>query len=257
MTTSISFASQKGGVGKTTSAVNLSAALAIGGYSVLLIDLDPQGSIRPSFGLEEQVPLGTREIFLTPEIELDAVVQDQLYENLDFILSDISPLTNEQEIMSVAANYTHLLRWTKREVSGKYDFVIIDSPAAMNPLTVNALVASDLIIVPLQCEALAIKSLKRFLITFKELHQRVSNQLKVAGVLMTMYDRKIPMHRALCKQVYAALQESVFQTIIPKCPEIIESSALGQTILNQNLNSIGATAYVRLVNELLDRYDLR
>ncbi len=257
MTTVISFASQKGGVGKTTSSVNLSAALAIGGYRVLMIDLDPQGSVRASFGYVDQVLYGTRELYLNPDAELDDVYTETNHENLDFIFSNITPLTDEQSVLEVAGDRNFLQNWIAREVEGEYDFVVIDAPPSTGALSLNALVAADLIVSPLQCEALAIKSLRRFLQTFKQLQMHVTPNIRIAGILLTMYDKSLPMHRMICKQVYKALSDSVFKTIIPKCPNILEASALGQAVLNQNMKAIGSTAYVRFSNELLDRFSLR
>ena len=125
-------------------------------------------------------------------------------------------------------------------------------------MAVNAIYCSDLIVLPLQCESLAIKSLKRFLISFTELQQRLSGKnLKLAGILLTMYDRDIEVHRKVSQQVYKALSDSIFETIIPRNEAIIEASALGKSVITYQLNSIGATAYIRLMNELVDKFSLR
>lgn len=256
MPTTIVFASEKGGVGKTTSAVNLAMAFAIGGYRVLLIDMDPQGSVRFSFGLKGPVRLGTRELLAdgaTPLAALRVPARDQ---RLDYILSNIDTPQQERAIEEAVRDSTTLRRRLARD-AGEYDFIILDAPAATGVLALNAITAADLVVLPLQCESLAIKSLKRFLVAFKEVQSQYNPDLRIAGILLTMYDKGIEVHRRICRQMYETLYESVFTTIIPKTREITEASALGQSVITYNINSVGATAYVRLAKELLDRFGLR
>ena len=142
--------------------------------------------------------------------------------------------------------------------SSDYDFVIIDAPASTNNMAINAIYCSDLIVLPLQCESLAIKSLKRFLMAFNELQNSLTDkELRIAGILLTMYDREIEIHRKVSQQVYRALSDSIFETIIPRNEAIIEASALGKSVITHKLDSIGATAYIRLMNELVDKFSLR
>lgn len=252
----ISFVSQKGGVGKTTSAVNLSVAFAFGGYKVLLIDLDPQSSVRYSFGLED-VKMGTRELILAPNTPLkDLILHTKVHGNLDFIVSNITNLSEEKDVFDVLSNYSFLsdlLR--KRKLD--YDYVIIDAPSSTNNLAINALVAADLIVLPLQCENLAIKSLKRFLVSFHELQTIVGEKdLRLAGILLTRFNSKNEVHQRIASQLYHSLSEAVFQSIIPEVDEIVEASALGQPVLVYKLQSIGSTAYIRLMKELMAKFDL-
>lgn len=257
MSTIISFVSQKGGVGKTTSAVNLATAFAFGGYSVLLIDLDPQGSIRFSMGVKKAVKLGTKDIFLNPETPLRNLLFQTEQEQLSFIFSNITSLKIERSVDKVAQNASFLNDRIRNEGEG-YDFIIIDAPASTSPLAISAIYASDLIILPLQCESLAIKSLKRFLISFNELQRALpQKELRVAGILLTMFDRNVEVHRRVSQQVYQALSDSVFETIIPRDDAIVEASALGKSVINYQLSSIGATAYIRLMDELVDKFSLR
>jgi len=257
MTATISFVSQKGGVGKTTSAVNLATAFAFGGYSVLLVDLDPQSSIRFSIGIKNTIPVGTKEMFLNEGIPVSDLVQKTDQENLSFIFSNIETLESERAVYKAGAD-PDLLKDRIDKLSHNYDFVVIDAPSSTNDMAINAMCASDLIIMPLQCENLAIKSLKRFLYSFHELQSRITNrELRLAGILLTMYDRKIELHRRVGQQIYRALSDSVFDTIIPRNEAIIEASALGKSVITYQLNSIGATAYIRLMNELVDKFSLR
>ncbi|MDH5561467.1 MAG: ParA family protein [Deltaproteobacteria bacterium] len=257
MSTIITFVSQKGGVGKTTSAINLATALAFGGYTSLLIDLDPQGSIRFSMGVKNAVTQGTREIFLSPETALSQLTQTTEQENLSFIFANIDSLADEKTINEVAKDGHFLFDRLQKEATD-YDFVVIDAPASTNNMAVNAIYASDLIILPLQCESLAVKSLKRFLRVFNELQKKNDKRtLKLAGILLTMFDRNISIHRKVSKQIYKSLTDSVFETIIPRDKAIVEASALGKSVINYNLNSIGAIAHIRLMNELVDKFNLR
>ncbi|MBU2515071.1 ParA family protein [bacterium] len=257
MTAIISFVSQKGGVGKTTSAINLATAFAFGGYSVLLVDLDPQSSIRFSVGINQKIPVGTKELFLNPDIPIADLVQDTDHENMDFIFSNIETISNERSVFKIGDN-SKFLKERLASVSDTYDFVIIDAPASTNNMAINAIYCSDLIVLPLQCESLAIKSLKRFLVAFNELQQKLTDKnLRLAGILLTMYDREIEVHRKVSQQLYKALSDSVFETIIPRNEAIIEASAIGKSVITYKLNSIGATAYIRLMNELVDKFYLR
>ena len=257
MTTIISFVSQKGGVGKTTSATNLASAFAIGGYSVLLIDLDPQSSVRFSVGVKKELDAGALELVCDPQVPFQRLIRRTDLENLHFIFSNISTLAAEREAYASTQDPMVLSDRIKDNCQS-YDFVIIDAPASTNSLVLNAIYASDLTILPLQCESLAVKSLKRFLVSFNELQAEVpEKKLKIAGILMTMFDKENEVHKKVSKQIYQALGNSVFKTIIPRNDSITEASALGKSVITHKLNSVGATAYIRLMDELVDKFNLR
>ena len=256
MTATIVFSSQKGGVGKTTSAVNLAMAFAVGGYRVLLVDMDPQGSIRYSFGIKEPARIGTRELLSDSTIHLSDLVISADGQGLDYILSNIETLKSERELVGKIAGLDTLKNRLAEEAQD-YDFILLDAPASTGLLALNAMTAADYVVLPLQCESLAIKSLKRFLLSFRELQKTHNPSLRIAGILMTMYNRNLDVHRKICRQMYESLFDSVFSTIIPQAKEIAEASATGQSVLTYNINSIGATAYIRLAKEILDRFGLR
>ena len=256
MPTTIVFASEKGGVGKTTSAVNLAMALVIGGYKVLMIDMDPQGSVRFSFGVKAPLSKGTRELLVEPSTPMTDLVVSPTGTGLDAIYSNIETLEDQRSVSQSGVDAFVLKNRIQNEAQD-YDFVVLDSPASTGELAVAALTAGDLLILPLQCESLAIKSLKRFLMAFKDLQGKVNPQLRIAGILLTMYDRSLEVHRRICREVYDALYDAVFDTIIPKSKEITEASAVGQSVITYGINSVGATAYIRLAKEILDRFNLR
>jgi chromosome partitioning protein len=257
MPTSIVFASEKGGVGKTTSAVNLAMALAVGGYRVLLVDMDPQGSVRYSFGVKGPVKFGSRDLLTRPDMPLRQICYPaDEGQSLDYVFANFETLAQERETLALVDSPAVLKERLDRE-AGAYDFVILDAPASSSMMALNAITAADLVILPLQCESLAVKSLKRFLLVFKQLQMRYNPNLRIAGVVLTMYDRNLDVHRRICRQLYETLYDSVFSTIIPKAREITEASALGQSVITYRVNSVAATAYIRLAKEILDRFDLR
>ncbi|MDH5752831.1 MAG: ParA family protein [Deltaproteobacteria bacterium] len=257
MSTTIVFSSEKGGVGKTTSAVNLAMAFAIGGYKVLLVDMDPQGSVRFSFGVKGHKELGTRQLLTDHSVPMKKLVtHDESGQGLDYIFANFDSLSQERDVLARLSSPEILKKRLDME-AGDYDFIILDSQASTGMLALNAIAASDLVVLPLQCESLAVKSLKRYLVAFKEIQLKHNPDLRIAGILLTMYDRNLEVHRRICRQLYDTLHDSVFKTIIPDCKEIPEASALGQSVITYRLNSIGATAYIRLSKEILDRFKLR
>lgn len=257
MTRVISFASQKGGVGKTTSAINVTTALALGGYRVLMIDLDPQGSVRPSFGVQKHIEKGTFELFCDQQVALEDLCTPTKQENMDFIFSNVRTISEEQRVLRAAKNYHLLQDRIENDLDDVYDFVIIDAPPGTGVMGINAMVAADLIVIPLQCEALAVKSLGRLLKNFKELKKQIGTDIRIAGILLTMYDHSLKSHQMVASQVNQVLKHSIFQSIIPRCDQISQASIYGKPVIHKNLSSIGATAYVRFTNEILDRFQLR
>lgn len=257
MTTVISFVSQKGGVGKTTSAVNLATAMAFGGYKVLLLDLDPQSSVRFSFGVKNAVDQGTKELFLKPDLPLQKLIRRTDQENMHFIFSNIQSLA-EESLISHTAEDENFLADRLSAANLTYDFILLDAPASTGPLSLNAVCAADLNILPLQCESLAVKSLKRFLVGFNELQKKLpQRELRIAGILLTMFDKELEIHRKVAQQINKALGPSVFKTVIPKNAQITEASALGRSVVTYDLKSAGANAYIKLMDELLDKFGLR
>ena len=197
----ISLNSQKGGVGKTTTAIHLSKGLALGGYRTLLVDIDPQGSVQSALRVKSQANAGTYQLFCVPGTRLEDVCQSSGNQNLDLVLANARKLQEEHEINRVAGDYYFLTQWLDEHVLDHYDFIILDSPATTGVLSINVMLAANLIVVPLQCQALAVKSLKRFLGAFRDLQKNINPSLRLAGILLTMYDKNIPAHRYIGKQM--------------------------------------------------------
>ena len=253
----ISLASQKGGVGKSVSAVNLAYAFAIGGYKILLIDFDSQGSVRTSLGIQDSKAMGTKELLTKSHIPLEKLISKlREQNNLDVICSNIRHPSEEKTIFQICNKYDVLARSLKNKVQN-YDFVILDAPASTNSLVINVLYASDYIILPLQCDKLAVDSLSRFLTYFKSLQSQIKNkELKLAGLLFTMFKESNLIHRRVCEQIYETLGNSVFQTIIPFDNAIVEANALKKPIFSYQMHSAAATAYISLMKEVVKRYEL-
>ena len=253
----ISLVSQKGGVGKSTSAVNLAYAFAIGNYKVLIIDFDSQGSIKTSLGVQDEIKVGSKELLTSRFNSLDALIQNVAeQENLDLICSNINNPREEKSIFQICNKYNTLSKALKNKIAN-YDLVILDAPASTNSLVINIIYASDYVILPVQCEKLAVASLSRFLKYFQSLQAQIKEkELKLAGLMMTMFKENNLVHRKICEQIYETLGDSVFRTIIPFDNSVLEASAFKRSIFAYNLNSAVATAYINLMKELEKRYDL-
>jgi chromosome partitioning protein len=256
MTQVISLVSQKGGVGKSSSAINLAHAFAIGGYKVLIIDFDSQGSIKTGFGVSTTSNLGCKELLTKNNIPIKNFISTTEHKNLDIICSNIFSPTDEKTIFQICNKY-NVLNDSLKKRAKDYDIIMLDAPASTNSLVINIMYATDYILLPLQCEKFAVASLSRFLNYFQVLQSQIKNKnIKLAGLLMTMFKKNSTVHRRVCEQIYDTLGDSVFRTIIPFDEALIESHAFKKPIFSYKMNSASATAYIELMKEIAARYSL-
>ena len=249
----IAVVNQKGGVGKTTTTINLAAALTLKGKKVLLIDMDPQGNAATGLG----IPRASREITIYDVLVDGAALSDATLETsvpgLKLIPSHVDLAGAELEIGDRAGRTT-ILRDAINEVSSQYDYVLIDCPPSLNLLTVNALSASRSVLVPLQCEFFALEGLSQLLQTIEMAKARINPDLVIDGVMLTMYDPRNRLSAQVAADVRKHLGRAVFQTIIPRNVRIAEAPSFGKPVLMYDPHCTGSKAYKALAMEMLSRH---
>ncbi|MDC0971351.1 AAA family ATPase [Alphaproteobacteria bacterium] len=252
MTKVISIANQKGGVGKTTTAVNLSTALAACDKQVLLIDLDPQGNASTGFGIDNI----QRDIqiyhLLTQRAPISDAIQQTIVPKLFIIPADTDLAAAEVEIRD-REHREYILDQLLRPISSSYDFVIIDCPPSLGLLTVNALSASDSVLVPLQCEFYALEGLAQLLRSVELVKKNLNPNLSVQGIVLTMFDSRNNLSEMVVNDVKEHFGKQVYQTIIPRNVRVSEAPSFGQPVLMYDINCPGSKAYASLAAELLQQ----
>jgi len=251
-TITITIINQKGGVGKSTTAVNLAAALGEKKKYVLLVDLDPQGNATSGFGVEKII--GMKSIYegLMGDIPTEELIVKTEEANVDIIPATIDLAGAEPELVMVISRESRLDDVLK-QVKGKYDFIIVDSPPSLGLLTINALAAADEIIIPIQCEYYALEGLSKLLDTIKLVNMRLNQRLKIQGVLLTMYDARTTLARQVADEVRDFFKEKVYKTIIPRSVKLAEAPSFGKSILTYSSRSTGANSYRELAKEVIKR----
>ena len=246
----ISIANQKGGVGKTTTAMNLSACLAEKGMNVLLIDMDPQGNATWGLGVEEDQSEYTVYDLLLGECSFNQAVVKTKYDNLSVIASNVDLAAADHDLEKVS-NSEYVLKSKLIGYSDNYDYIIIDCPPSLNALTINALSCSDSVIIPLQCEALALLGLSQLMETVAIIKERLNPKLKIGGVLFTMYDGRRKLSQQVVQEVRENLKAHIYQHLIPNNVSLAEAPSFGEPISVYNKRSLGARAYAGLAEEVL------
>ena len=248
----IAIANQKGGVGKTTTAVNLAASLASANLTVLLVDLDPQGNSTSSLGIDKVHLWRSSYQVLTEGIEAASTVLPTELESLDVIPSNRELTGATIELIQLPARESLLQRALQPLVT-QYDFLLIDCPPSLGILTLNALVAADSLLIPIQCEYFALEGLSELLETLERVRHRFNPKLQIEGVLLTMYDDRLNLAREICETVNRHLGSQVFHTMIPRNVRLAEAPSFGRPILLYDAHSTGANSYIRLAREILEK----
>jgi chromosome partitioning protein len=255
-TRTIAIANQKGGVGKTTSAINLAAALAERGQRTLLVDLDPQGNASTGLGLEVSARKYTTYDFLFADIQPTEIIVKTQHENLSVIPATTDLSSADIELMS-RARRSFLLHDALRHSEikdAKYDYILVDCPPSLNLLTINAMVAAQSVLVPLQAEFFALEGLSQLMLTVRELRETANAALRIEGILLTMFDRRNNLAQQVEADARANLGELVLRTMIPRNVRLSEAPSYALPVLNYDSTSKGAIAYRNLATELLVKH---
>lgn len=245
----VSIANQKGGVGKTTTSINLSTVLAKKGKKVLLIDADPQGNATSGVGVDKDQQFSVYDV-LIEDIEIENTLQKTKVKNLDLCPSNINLAGAEVQLVGME-NREHRLKKKLDNIKDEYDFIIIDCPPSLGLVTLNAFTASDSVLIPIQCEYYALEGLSQLITTIKTIKKKLNPQIEIEGVLGTMYDGRTNLSIQVLDEVKKYFPDKVYKTIIPRNVRLSESPSFGEPIINYDRTSKGADAYMALAKEVI------
>ncbi len=252
----ISVLNQKGGVGKTTTVINLATALAAIGQKILVIDLDPQGNASTGFGIENSERKNNiYKLLINEKQNVNDYIHETIVEGLDIIPATIDLAAAENELHKTKDRQFCLKRKIENNISG-YDFIFIDCPPSLGMLTVNALCVSDTVLIPMQCEFFALEGLSHLLTTYNEVRKGLNRKLEIEGLLLTMYDPRNRLTLQVEEDIRGFLQDKVYQTVIPRNVKISEAPSHGKPVIVYDINCSGSRAYINLAKEVIKKNNI-